>query len=75
MCKSSEIVGAASLSSFEMNEKVAGDDEIIKSLISLLGSPMREISMVACNAMLDLATASVGCQRLLQFSAIEKLIK
>lgn len=73
--KSAEIVGAASLSSFEMNEKVAGDDEIIKSLISLLGSPMREISMVACNAMLDLATSSVGCQRLLHFSAIEKLMQ
>ncbi|XP_073272742.1 uncharacterized protein [Primulina huaijiensis] len=74
VCKSAEIVGAASLSSFEMNEKIALEDEIIKSLISLLRSPMRKISTVACNAMLDLATASIGRQRLLQFSAIEKLI-
>ncbi|XP_073144484.1 uncharacterized protein [Henckelia pumila] len=57
-----------------MNEIIALEDEIIKSLISLLRSPMRKISMVACNAMLDLATTSVGRQRLLQFSAIEKLI-
>ncbi|KZV29564.1 hypothetical protein F511_00842 [Dorcoceras hygrometricum] len=74
VCKSAEIVGAVSLSLFEMNEQIALEDEIIKSLISLLQSPRRKISMVACSAMLDLATTSVGTQRLLQFSAIEKLI-
>ncbi|KAL9150979.1 hypothetical protein ABFS82_11G023800 [Erythranthe guttata] len=73
-CKSAEIVGAASLSSLEMNEMIAEEDETVKGLISLLTSPKREISMAACNAVLDLATTSVGRQQLLEFAAIENII-
>ncbi|KAI3446635.1 hypothetical protein Pfo_003300 [Paulownia fortunei] len=74
VCRSAEIIGAASLASFEMNEKIALEDEIVKDLVSLLGSSKREIATAACNAILDLSTTSVGRQRLLEFTAIENLI-
>ncbi|GFP96906.1 bifunctional lysine-specific demethylase and histidyl-hydroxylase no66 [Phtheirospermum japonicum] len=74
VCKSAEIIGAASLASFEMNEKIALEDEIVKRLISLFRSSEREIAIASCNAVLDLSTTFVGQQRLLEFSAIENLI-
>ncbi|KAK6127076.1 hypothetical protein DH2020_039178 [Rehmannia glutinosa] len=74
VCKSAEIIGAASLASFEMNENIALEDEIMKGLISLLGSSKREIAIASCNAVLDLSTTLVGRQRLLEFTAIENLL-
>ncbi|KAK6151435.1 hypothetical protein DH2020_014070 [Rehmannia glutinosa] len=74
VCKSAEIIGAASLASFEMNENIALEDEIMKGLISLLGSSKRKIAIASCNAVLDLSTTSVGRQRLLEFTAIENLL-
>ncbi|KAK4431972.1 Bifunctional lysine-specific demethylase and histidyl-hydroxylase NO66 [Sesamum alatum] len=64
VCKSLEIMGAASLASFAMNEKIAEEGDTMKGLISLLGSSKRGTAMAACNALLDLSTTSVGRQRL-----------
>ncbi|XP_011079279.1 uncharacterized protein LOC105162832 [Sesamum indicum] len=72
--KSLEIIGAASLASIVMNEKIAEEGETMKGLISLLGSSKRGTAMAACNALLDLSTTSVGRQRLVEFSAIENLL-
>ncbi|KAK9269787.1 hypothetical protein L1049_001565 [Liquidambar formosana] len=69
-----EIVGAASLLSFEMNDLIASDCEIVRALVSALASSKRRISSAACNAVLDLSTTSVGRQRLLEFSAVENLM-
>lgn len=74
MRKSAEIVGGISLASYEMNEQISMEDATVKSLISLLRSSKREISMAACNAVLDLSTTSIGRERLLEFNAIENLL-
>lgn len=73
-CCGLEIVGAVSLFSVEMNELIALDDEIVKGLINTVGSSTRSVSMAACNAILDLVTTSVGRCRLLEFSAVDKLM-
>ncbi|KAL6540762.1 hypothetical protein OROMI_024645 [Orobanche minor] len=75
VCRSAEIIGAASLASFDMNEKIALEDETVKGLISLLGSSKREVAIASCNAVLDISTTLVGRQRLLEFSAMENLIE
>ncbi|KAK3005448.1 hypothetical protein RJ639_015617 [Escallonia herrerae] len=72
--RSIEIVGAASLVSFAMNERIALDGEIVKCLISALASPERSVSIAACNAILDLCTTTIGRQRLLEFSVIENIM-
>ncbi|XP_051142871.1 uncharacterized protein LOC127259532 [Andrographis paniculata] len=72
--ESLEIIGAAAIASIEMNEKVAMEDEIVEGLISNCGSTKPEIAMAACNAMLDLSTASIGRRRLVEFSAIKSLL-
>ncbi|KAL0334399.1 UNVERIFIED_CONTAM: hypothetical protein Sangu_1596100 [Sesamum angustifolium] len=69
-----EIIGAASLASIVMNEKIAEEGEIMKGLISLLGSSKRGTAMAACNALLDISTTCNGRQRLVEFSAIENLL-
>ncbi|KAL0337826.1 UNVERIFIED_CONTAM: Bifunctional lysine-specific demethylase and histidyl-hydroxylase NO66 [Sesamum calycinum] len=74
VCKSLEIIGAASLASIVMNEKIAEEGEIMKGLISLLGSSKRGTAMAACNALLDISTTCNGRQRLVEFSAIENLL-
>ncbi|XP_057995501.1 uncharacterized protein LOC131168763 [Hevea brasiliensis] len=73
-CRSAKIVGATSLLSLEMNERIALDSEIVKVLILALGSSSRKVSVAACNALLDLSTTTVGTLRLLEFSALEKLM-
>lgn len=67
-------MGAASLLSLEMNERISLDGEIVKVLVSALGSSSRRVSMAACNALLDLSTTTIGRLRLLEFSALEKLM-
>jgi len=67
-------VGAASLFSLEMNEQIALDGEIVKGLVSALGSSKRNVLMAACNAVLDMSTTSVARQRLLELSALESLM-
>lgn len=74
MTTTAEIVGAASLASFEMSEQIAAEDEIVTRLISLLRNSEREIAIAACNAVLDLSVASVGRQRLLEFGATENFM-
>ncbi|XP_071729672.1 uncharacterized protein [Rutidosis leptorrhynchoides] len=73
-CSGLEIVGAASLYSIEMNERIASDDEIVKGLITAESSSRRSVSMAACNAILDLFTTSIGRSKLLEFHAIENLM-
>ena len=49
MCLGTEIVGAASLASFEMNNEIACDCETLRALILLLESSKREVLLSACN--------------------------
>ncbi|GLU10401.1 hypothetical protein SLE2022_272100 [Rubroshorea leprosula] len=72
--RSAEIVGAASLVSLEINEQIACDCQTVKALASLVIKSERNVSVAACNALLDLCTTSVGRQRLLHFSALQTLI-
>ncbi|XP_047309088.1 uncharacterized protein LOC124912499 [Impatiens glandulifera] len=72
--KSAEIVGAAALFSLEMNEQVASDLDILKTLMSALASPEKTIAIAACNAFLDLCTTSIGRQQLLKSSSLEHLV-
>ncbi|XP_057767302.1 uncharacterized protein LOC130987699 isoform X2 [Salvia miltiorrhiza] len=74
VCKSADIVGAASLAFLEMSELIAAEDEIVRRMIALVGNSEREIAIAACNAVLDLSAGSVGRQRLLEFGAIEIFI-
>ena len=67
-------MGAASLVSLEMNELISMDDETVKALISLLRSSKCSVLLAACNALLDISTTSLGRQRLLKFSALERLM-
>nr|GMD25900.1 JmjC domain-containing protein [Ipomoea batatas] len=73
-CKSAEIVGALSLMSFEMNEKIASEGQIVKGLITLLRSSNSIRSIAACNSVLDLSTTSIGRKQLVDLFAIENLI-
>ncbi|KAK6929105.1 hypothetical protein RJ641_005310, partial [Dillenia turbinata] len=70
-----EIVGAASLLSIEMNEVIASDGEIIGGLLSASMGSDRAVSVAACNALLDLSTTSIGRNKLLKFSALERLMR
>ncbi|XP_052181531.1 uncharacterized protein LOC127794468 [Diospyros lotus] len=74
--KCSEFVGAASLFSLEMNEQLAGDDEIVRGLIFAFssGSKRRTTLVATCNAILDMSSTSIGRQRLLQFHALNSII-
>lgn len=74
MCKTADIVGAASLALLEISEQIAAEDDIVKRLITLCRNSEREIAIAACNAVLDLSAASVGRQRLLEFGAIENFM-
>lgn len=69
-----EIVGAASIFSFEMNEQIALEADIVKGLLSALSSSERTVSIAAANAVLDLSTTSMGRHRLIEFSAIDNLM-
>ncbi|XP_059637411.1 uncharacterized protein LOC132279449 [Cornus florida] len=69
-----EIIGAASISSFEMNDQIASDGETVKGLVYALESSKRNVLLAVCNAILDLSTTSIGRQNLLEFSAMESLI-
>lgn len=72
--KSAVIIGVASLESIEMNEMIAQDDGIIRALLYSLSTSTGNVLRDVCNAILDLSTTSLGRLRLLQFSAIEKLM-
>ncbi|KAL8149448.1 uncharacterized protein LOC141708754 [Apium graveolens] len=74
--RSLEIVGAACLYSLELNEKFALDDEIIRSLINVVGNSKRKkiVALAACNATLDLSSTSIARRCLLQFSGLESFI-
>lgn len=72
--RSTEIAGAASIFSFEMNEQIALDGEIVKGLILAVGASNKMVSVAACNAVLDLSSTSIGRERLLEFSALEHLM-
>lgn len=74
MTRSAEIAGAASIFSFEMNEQIALDDQIVRGLILAVRSSNKMVSLAACNAVLDLSTTSVGRERLIELSAVEHLM-
>ncbi|KAG9141766.1 hypothetical protein Leryth_018149 [Lithospermum erythrorhizon] len=73
-CKTVDIVGKASLTSFEMNEMIASQDDVIVCLVSLLRRSNTSIQVVACSAIMDLSTTYTGRHRLLQFCVLESLI-
>ncbi|GAB4838312.1 hypothetical protein Ancab_027842 [Ancistrocladus abbreviatus] len=68
------IVGATSLISYEMNVKIASDDEIVNALVLKVVSTKRRVAMAACNAILDLSSSMVGRQRLLELSGLDYLL-
>ncbi|XP_010265398.1 PREDICTED: uncharacterized protein LOC104603153 isoform X2 [Nelumbo nucifera] len=72
--RTAEIVGAATLLSLDMNERVVSDAEILKGLVAALSSGSKRISMAACNAVLDVSTTLIGRTRLCDFCVVEKLI-
>ncbi|OMO77615.1 Armadillo-like helical [Corchorus olitorius] len=69
-----EIVGAASLMSFHMNQQVVSDSPTLKALISLIPTSPNSVSTAACNALLDLCSSSLGRHRLLHSSALKTLM-
>ncbi|GMY35124.1 bifunctional lysine-specific demethylase and histidyl-hydroxylase mina [Fagus crenata] len=72
---STEIVGALSLYSLELNEQIALDGEIVKGLVlALASSKKRRVLMATCNAVLDISTTPVARQCLLRFSTLESLM-
>lgn len=71
---SAEIVGALALCSFELNARIASDEEIMCALVNAVASGKKRVVMGACNAMLDLSTTLIGRERLREFSAVEKLL-
>ncbi|KAL3742543.1 hypothetical protein ACJRO7_017933 [Eucalyptus globulus] len=73
-CLCAEVVGMASLCSFEMNQLIASDAEILESLVSGLRSSNRRVKWSACRAVSDLSTSLVGRQRLLEHSALQTLM-
>ncbi|XP_039167285.1 uncharacterized protein LOC104441291 isoform X2 [Eucalyptus grandis] len=73
-CLSAKVVGMASLCSFDMNQRIASDAEILESLVSGLRSSNRRVKLSACGAVSDLATSLVGRQSLLEHSALETLM-
>ena len=74
VCLAADIIGAASLVSFDANEEIASDSETVKGLISLLHSPKRKVLLSACNAVLDFSTTICARRQLLKFSALNKLM-
>ncbi|CAL1393921.1 unnamed protein product [Linum trigynum] len=50
------------------------DVVVVRALIHALRSSRMNVSMAACNTILDLSTSSAGRQRLLEFSALQFLI-
>lgn len=66
-----EIVGLGSLLSFDMNEMIAMDGEIVKALISGAVDWRRSMAVAFCNAVLDLMTTEIGRRELLEFTAVE----
>ncbi|KAI6702989.1 hypothetical protein NL676_012125 [Syzygium grande] len=73
-CLCAKVVGMASLCLFEINQQIASDAEILKSLILGLRSSNRRVQLSACCAVSDLSTSLVGRQRLLEHSALETLM-
>ncbi|XP_018727592.1 uncharacterized protein LOC104441294 isoform X2 [Eucalyptus grandis] len=73
-CLSAKLVGMASLCSFDMNQRIASDAEILESLVSGLRSSNRRVKLSACRAVSDLSTSLVGRQSLLEHSALETLM-
>ncbi|PIA40894.1 hypothetical protein AQUCO_02400155v1 [Aquilegia coerulea] len=69
-----EIIGVISLQSFECNEKIASDEEVLKALLDALVSLNKKVSMAACNAVLDLSTTSVAREKLCALNAVVKLM-
>uniref|UniRef100_K7MK35 Bifunctional lysine-specific demethylase and histidyl-hydroxylase n=1 Tax=Glycine max TaxID=3847 RepID=K7MK35_SOYBN len=73
-CPAADIIGAASLVSFDANEEIASDSETVEGLISLLQSRNRKVLLSACNAVLDFSTTTFAQRQLLKFSALNKLM-
>ncbi|ERN07414.1 hypothetical protein AMTR_s00019p00245720 [Amborella trichopoda] len=72
--RSVEIVGAVSLWSLEANIKLVSDEEIVNAMVSMLESNKRRVVMAACNAVMDLATTTIGSESLCKSSSIEKIL-
>lgn len=75
VCAAAKIVGAASLISIEVNERIACDLGIVKVLVaSILRVRKMAAKKALCNAVLDLSITSFGCQRLLEVSGLNYLM-
>lgn len=72
--RAAEMVGSAALESLDMNQRIASDADIINSLLSALASSNTGVSVAACNALLDLCTTGFGRRRLLDSSALPRIL-
>lgn len=54
-----EIAEVTSRRSFEMNKIIASNCEIMKSLISVIWNSRWNVSMAACNTILDISTTTI----------------
>ncbi|GAB2224905.1 hypothetical protein Drorol1_Dr00005684 [Drosera rotundifolia] len=65
------IVGAAALSSFEGNEMIVGDKEVVRAVVRRIGSGERgEVMAAACDAVLDLAVSVEGRRTLVEANGL-----
>jgi len=74
LLQSAEIIGGAALWSYEMNTKIANDKEIVTALVAMMSNQNRDITRGACNVVMDLATTSVGREKLRDCRAIDHLL-
>ncbi|KAF6161771.1 hypothetical protein GIB67_013848 [Kingdonia uniflora] len=70
----SQVIGFSALSSFETNERICLDSEILRALVEALNCRVKRVSMAACNAILDLSTTLVARQSFCGVSAVDKLM-
>lgn len=57
-----------------MNTKVANDKKIVSALVAMLSNKNKDIARGACNAVMDLATTSIGREKLRDCRAIDQLL-
>ncbi|XP_020230222.1 uncharacterized protein LOC109811006 [Cajanus cajan] len=73
-CRTADVIGAASLVSFDANEEIASDSETVEGLVSLLESRKRKVLLSVCNAVLDFSATTFARRQMLKFFALNKLM-
>lgn len=75
---SAEVVGAAALSSFEANEAIVAEEDVVEGLAAALRSrsalPNARVVEAVASSILDLSSSSIGRVRLCGSSALVELM-